>query len=292
MSLLSVLKERPASTNATKATKAAGILENNLQVETNTSSNGMDLFTRLRDTIRQRTMDEQSRIESFVIDLNLAADYLVKGLHDLLAKSKSSRSNELVDTEPESTAEGATTEYDGLTYPERLNDPPSESESSSADEAIDAEPELTAEGATAEYNMLAYLNELIVNFRQSSVSGRLLVKSTGHKFSVDSLETLALNKSSSIDMITACLHLFAKRPGVRVGSPISFYYTLRRPLEKAAKQMAMLDGAETCPRQVFFFPLRHCNNGYSLLEVNIRDRYIFHYDPVWTARSRVDVRVG
>jgi hypothetical protein len=259
--------------------KLAGTIENILQVETDTSSNRMDLFTRLRDTIRQRTTDEQSRIESFAINLNLAADYLAKGLHDSLA-------------EPESTAEGVTTEYDGLVHSERLNDPPSESESSSSDESIDVEPESTAEGAITEYNMTAYLNEFIVNIRQLSVSGRLLVKSTGQKFSVDSLETLSPNKSLSIDIITACLHLFAKLPGVRVGSPISFYHALRRPLEKAAKQMAILDGAETCPRQVYFFPLRHCNNGYSLLEVNIKDRCIYHYDPVWTARSRADVRVG
>lgn len=271
--------------------KLAGTIENILQVETDTSSNGMDLFTRLRDTIRQRTRDEQSRIESFAIHLNLAADYIAKGLHDLLAESESSISDESVDTEPESTAEGAATEYDGLVRSKRLNDPPSESESPSSVESIDAEPESTAEGATTEFNMLAYLNEFIVNFRQLSLSGRLLVKSTGHKFSVDSLETLAPNKSLSIDMITACLQLFAKLPGVRVGSPISFHHTLRRPLEKAAKQMA-LNGVETCPRQVYFFPLLHCNNGYSFLEVNIRDRYIFHYDPVWTARSRVDVRVG
>ncbi|PON20275.1 hypothetical protein TGAM01_v210871 [Trichoderma gamsii] len=148
--------------------KLAGTIENILQIETDTSSNGMDLFTRLRDTIRQRTRDEHSRIESFAIHLNLAADYTAKGLHDLLAESESSSSDESVDTEPESMAGGAATEYNGLVHSERLNDPPSESESPSSAEPIDAEPESTAEGATTEFNMLAYLNESIVNFRQLS----------------------------------------------------------------------------------------------------------------------------
>ncbi|UKZ61682.1 uncharacterized protein TrAtP1_002939 [Trichoderma atroviride] len=142
--------------------KLAGIIENILQINTDTSSNGMDLFTRLRDIIRQRTKDEQSRIESFATHLNLAADYLAKELHNLWADSKSSSSDESVDTETESTTEGANTEHDGLVHSERLNDPPSESESSSS------EPEPTGEGAITEHNMLAYFNEFIVNIRQSS----------------------------------------------------------------------------------------------------------------------------
>lgn len=198
--------------------------------------------------------DKQSWIELFAINLYLAADYLAKGMHDLLAESKSLSSNESVNAKPESTAEGATIEYNGLVYPKRLNSPPSESKSSSSNKSVNAKPESTAEGATMEYNglvypkrlngppleskslnsngsvdtkpkstaegattelnMLAYLDGFIVNIRQLSVAGRLLVKSTGHRFSVDSLETLTLNKSLSINIITASLHLFTKLPNV------------------------------------------------------------------------------
>lgn len=167
-----------------------------------------------------------------------------------------------------------------LVHPEKSNELPSESKSSRS-EAFNAQ--------------LEWIKDVIIEFRRLSDSGWLLVKSTRHKFSVDSLETLATlatNKPLSIDIIAAGLHLFRRLPGIWVGSPISFHHYLRRPLEEAAKHMAVFDGADTYPRQVHIFPLCHRNNGYSLLEVNIRDHYIHHYDPVWTERSREYVRVS
>lgn len=242
--------------------------------------------------LEKRTKDEISRIKAFAEVLQRTSDYVDHGMDGLSSESEYSSSDEPIDAEAELTAEGATTEYDGLAHPETLIGPPPESEYSSSDEWVDIEP-----GSITEFDDLAYVNESIVNIRQLQLSnsGQLLVKSTGHKFSLDSLETLAPNKSLSIDIITACLHLFPKLPGVWVSSLISFYHTLRRPFEKAVKQMPILDVAEThgtYPHQVYLFPLRHCNSGYSLLEVNITERYIYHYDPVWTMKSRDYVRVG
>ncbi|PTB34926.1 hypothetical protein M441DRAFT_32383 [Trichoderma asperellum CBS 433.97] len=253
--------------------KLTGIMDNILELYTDTSDdidnlnridigNEVELCAMFKNIIRKRTDNEQSLIASFAISL----DSSFKGSDEL------------------------PTGHEGLPgiVDDVSGDSSEESEYSSSDEASDIESEPAAEGDTMEYD------SEFRDIRRWALSRQLLVKSTGHKFSVDALETLAPNECLSIDIVIACLHLCTKLPGVRAGSLIALYHkgsnSLRshRPLEKAAKQIAAWDEAEKCPRKVYFFPLLHYNNSFSLLEVDIKERYIHHYDPIWTARSRMD----
>jgi hypothetical protein len=134
----------------------------------------------------------------------------------------------------------------------------------------------------------------------SVASGTLLVTGTDFRFSVRSLRRLGATRWLNDEVILACLHLADKLTFVRVGFSIPIHRQMRaygaipRPFERAAKQMAEWRcRVEPQSPLACFFPLFQHQNHFSLLEVNEREGFIYHYDPMGEGENAdVKVRIG
>jgi hypothetical protein len=131
----------------------------------------------------------------------------------------------------------------------------------------------------------------------SNTCGMLLVTGTDFRFCVESLRRLGATRWLNDEVILACLHLADKLTFVRVGFSIPIHRQRRaqsaipRPFERAAKQMAEWHcQMEAQSPLVCFFPLFQYQSHFSLLEVNEREGFIYHYDSMG-AGENVDVKV-
>ncbi|KAL7940605.1 hypothetical protein V8C42DRAFT_337091 [Trichoderma barbatum] len=101
----------------------------------------------------------------------------------------------------------------------------------------------------------------------------------------NSLQRLKGNTWLNDDVIIACLHLSDKMEFVRIGfsvpihKPASPNSPIKRPFERPAAQVATWH-KELGESLVCFFPLLQYNNHFTLLEINYREGYIFHYNSI------------
>ncbi|KAI1119303.1 hypothetical protein F5Y14DRAFT_445840 [Nemania sp. NC0429] len=108
--------------------------------------------------------------------------------------------------------------------------------------------------------------------------------STGYRFGIETLDRLSGTEWFSDDLILLCLHLADRLPHVRVGFSVPIHQQDRprkivaKPFERAARVMEEWKNAEPDHRLVYFFPLFQHGDHFSLLEVNYRDKAIYHYD--------------
>ncbi|KAL6887142.1 hypothetical protein HDV57DRAFT_488125 [Trichoderma longibrachiatum] len=128
------------------------------------------------------------------------------------------------------------------------------------------------------------LNEFQTKLRQSRTDGKLLVTGTKHVFEANLLQRLGLNIWLHEDLILACMHLSRKLPFVRVGWSIAIHHSdnpdivLEKPFESASRTICKLEMKEDQERHVYFFSLHQRNNHFSLLEIDMREGFIYHYD--------------
>jgi hypothetical protein len=125
----------------------------------------------------------------------------------------------------------------------------------------------------------------------------LLVTGTDFRFGVESLRRLSATRWLNDEVILACLHLADKLTFVRVGFSIPIHRQTRthsaipRPFERAATQMAEWHRqAEAQGPLVCFFPLFQHQSHFSLLEINEREGFIYHYDSMGEGEN-ANVRV-
>ena len=133
--------------------------------------------------------------------------------------------------------------------------------------------------------------------RRRSPVGELLVPRTDFKIHVDSLKRLDGTRCVDDSIILACLHVADKLPFVRVGVSIPIHQQehtnvpIQRPFERAGKQiMKWGSDLETPIDLVCFFPLLQHDNHFSLLEINERERVIYHYDSIGEVENS-DIKV-
>jgi len=125
----------------------------------------------------------------------------------------------------------------------------------------------------------------------------LLVTGTDFRFGVESLRRLSATTWLNDEVILACLHLADKLNFVRVGFSIPIHQQTRgrsaipRPFERATKQMAEWHRqVEAHSPLVCFFPLFEHQSHFSLLEINEREGFIYHYDSMGKGEN-ADVKV-
>ncbi|KAI1636903.1 hypothetical protein F4809DRAFT_640983 [Biscogniauxia mediterranea] len=115
----------------------------------------------------------------------------------------------------------------------------------------------------------------------------ILFKNVCFVFDADVVSLIDGENWFNDDLILLCLHLADKPPWVRVGFSIPIHRQncptkmMARPFERAAKEIQRSRDAGTKGgRLVHFSPLLQHEDHFSLLEVNERDNYIYHYDPL------------
>ena len=124
----------------------------------------------------------------------------------------------------------------------------------------------------------------------------ILVAGTDFRFGVESLRRLGATRWLNDEVILACLHVADKLSFIRVGFSIPIHRQTRahdaipRPFERAAKQMAAWHQVEAQSPLVCFFPLFQHQNHFSLLEINEREGFIYHYDSMGQGEN-ADVKV-
>jgi hypothetical protein len=86
------------------------------------------------------------------------------------------------------------------------------------------------------------------------------------------------------NLILACMHLSPRQSGIKVGWSIDIHQQKNRkpiykPFNKALDYLARWrKETEEGVKLVAFFPLFQNNNHFSLLEINDRDKCLYHYD--------------
>ncbi|CVL08113.1 uncharacterized protein FMAN_14223 [Fusarium mangiferae] len=128
-------------------------------------------------------------------------------------------------------------------------------------------------------------NDIYTQFRDRVHSNELVIKGIDFKFSTESLKSLSDKTWLSSGIVTACLHLSHRIPCVNTGIYIPTHRQeervdlLPRPFQKANRQMKMwAEEYEENGPVVGLFPLLLTNNHFTLLEINERTGYIYHYD--------------
>ncbi|KPA38771.1 hypothetical protein FLAG1_08395 [Fusarium langsethiae] len=129
------------------------------------------------------------------------------------------------------------------------------------------------------------LGDLYTLVRDSIDGDRLLIAETDFEFGVESIQKLDGTTWLNDEVILACLHLSDRLPFVRIGFSIPVHQQtevhrpMPRPFERAAKQLEEWRSmTEEQSWLICFFPLLQHENHFSLLEVNERERCVFHYD--------------
>ncbi|KAI0977459.1 hypothetical protein F4678DRAFT_477486 [Xylaria arbuscula] len=120
--------------------------------------------------------------------------------------------------------------------------------------------------------------------RHSAPGNMLLIKSTGCRFGIETLDRLRGTEWFNDELVLLCLHLADRLPHVRVGFSIPIHQQDRprkivaKPFERAARVIEEWKNAEPDDRLTCFFPLFQHGDHFSLLEVNYRDSAVYHYD--------------
>ncbi|KAL5082939.1 hypothetical protein Trisim1_002515 [Trichoderma cf. simile WF8] len=128
-----------------------------------------------------------------------------------------------------------------------------------------------------------------------STGDRLVIRGTGHTFDKESLLTLRPDTWLNGDIVVAFLHLSVKLDFVRVWKSIPMHQTpnthipLRRPFECAAAQVSKWRAELGPSTLVCLFPLLLNDNHFTLLEINDREGYIYHYNSLRGSYKDVEV---
>jgi len=119
----------------------------------------------------------------------------------------------------------------------------------------------------------------------------------GIDFSCSRLEQLYSDEWIGTDLINACLAMSDKTSAVRFGQDVSLDVVDKvrskphsRPFQLLPKKISEWKKSSTGPL-VYFWPLIHNGNHFSLLEINELDEKIYHYDslaPVHVIAGVVD----
>ncbi|CVK92439.1 uncharacterized protein FMAN_07335 [Fusarium mangiferae] len=148
---------------------------------------------------------------------------------------------------------------------------------------------------TGNDNVDAFLAEV----RSSSTSGRLLIPWAKFQFDMVSLQRLVLATWLNDDIILACLHLSTKLPFVRVGFSVPIHrQTATRAgglvpnsFQRASNLVSEKRHSLETDALVWLFPFFQRGNHFSLLEINERDKKIYHYDSM-THRENSDIKTA
>jgi len=130
----------------------------------------------------------------------------------------------------------------------------------------------------------AELEILAKTARCLPASGELVVVGADFHFPTSSLTRLEGTTWLDDNVILACLHLSDKLPYVRVGFCIPMHQQARanvpmpRPFERAGKKVSDWRNTSAHENLVSLFPLLQHGNHFSLLEINEKERCIYHYD--------------
>lgn len=128
-----------------------------------------------------------------------------------------------------------------------------------------------------------------------STGDRLVIRGTEHTFDKESLLTLRPDTWLNGDIVVAFLHLSVKLDFVRVWKSIPMHQTpnthipLRRPFECAAAQVSKWRAELGPSTLVCLFPLLFNDNHFTLLEINDREGYIYHYNSLRGSYKDVEV---
>ncbi|KAL7905988.1 hypothetical protein GGI35DRAFT_483258 [Trichoderma velutinum] len=120
----------------------------------------------------------------------------------------------------------------------------------------------------------------------------LQVGGTRDELEVEWLEMLGPRKWLNNDLIVACMHFSPKLPFVHIGWSIKIHSSdngevLSKPFSGVGARIKKWIQQEAEPKQhVYFFPLYQRLEHFSLLEINIKEASIYHYD------SQIDTSSG
>ncbi|KAI1406969.1 hypothetical protein F5Y13DRAFT_143154 [Hypoxylon sp. FL1857] len=128
------------------------------------------------------------------------------------------------------------------------------------------------------------ITRLQEEMRHSTPNSTLSVRGTNLRFDIDILSQLHDTEWFSEELIMLCLFLTDKSPHVRVGFSIPIHKQNRvremmpQPFERAALQIKEWNDLDSQYEHTCFFPLFQYGNHFSLLEINQREGFIYHYD--------------
>lgn len=140
------------------------------------------------------------------------------------------------------------------------------------------------------------LDNLYEAISGSFTSGRLYIYQSQPPcgFNVTALQRLKKNAWLNDELLVACLHLSEKLRFVRIGWSIHIHQDIRpnSPMKQQferASQAIQEWKKGTNSRLVYFFPLYQHGNHFTLLEINEKEGYVYHYDSM--SEDSTDVKV-
>lgn len=145
-------------------------------------------------------------------------------------------------------------------------------------------------------NEFVELDNLHQAISESVTSGRLYIHDYKPRceFDVAALQRLKENTWLNDELLVTCLHLSLKSRFVRIGWSVQIHrddqrnVPMKRPFERASQEIQAWKDKESL-QLVYFFPLFQHGNHFTLLEINEKEGYIYHYDSM--AGDSTDVKV-
>ncbi|KAL7917341.1 hypothetical protein ACQKWADRAFT_306991 [Trichoderma austrokoningii] len=131
----------------------------------------------------------------------------------------------------------------------------------------------------------AEVDSLYQAISKSATTGRLAIGTSSYELEVAELQRLQGKKWLSAELIFACLYLSDRCPYVRIGLCIPIHQESRseipmeRPFYRASKMIQAWKN-KVKSKLVYFFPLLLKNSHFTLLEINEREGYIYHYNSI------------
>lgn len=141
------------------------------------------------------------------------------------------------------------------------------------------------------------LDNFYQELSKSVTSNRLSVRDSQLPcaFNIIALQKLKGSTWLNDELLVACLNLSGKLPFVRVGRCIPIHQDLRpnipmeRPFQIASQNIKTWRKEAGQSELVYFFPLNQNCNHFTLLEINEREGYIYHYNSI--QGNSIDVEV-
>lgn len=140
------------------------------------------------------------------------------------------------------------------------------------------------------------LDSLYQAISESVTSGRLTIHNSRPPcdFKVAALQRLKGHTWLNDKLLVACLHLSEKLPFVRIGWTVTIHQDIRpntpmkQQFERASQKIQAWKKEANSPL-VYFFPLYQHGNHFTLLEINEKEGYVYHYDSM--SGDSTDVKV-
>ncbi|KAK1248316.1 hypothetical protein MKX08_006536 [Trichoderma sp. CBMAI-0020] len=129
------------------------------------------------------------------------------------------------------------------------------------------------------------LDNLYQAISESATSGRLTVRNSRPPcdFNLTALQRLKGQTWLNDKLLVACLHLSERLSFVRIGWSITIHQDVRpeipmnQQFERASQQIQAWKEDDNS-QLAYFFPLYQHRNHFTLLEINEREGYVYHYD--------------